>query len=122
MKLLLALLLCSAPAYGVNPDRMLYALAAVETQHNPAAIGAAGERSQWQLTAAVWREYTREPFSKATSSPVLARMVARAHVQRIVQRVQRSKLPSPYSVARGWNPGGGAEYAQRVSNIYNRSK
>ena len=59
----------------VDFDRWLDALARVETANRPAVRGAAGELSAWQITAPVWRVYTRAPFAEAQTNPRLARLV-----------------------------------------------
>jgi hypothetical protein len=119
MKSIALAILLAAPGYALDIDRMLYAIAQVESGGNHAAIGKAGERSQYQMTAATWRRYTRAPFKHATKNPVLARMVARAHVQYLMKRVgaRGGMAYDPMQIALGWNPGD-LGYSARVANIY----
>jgi hypothetical protein len=105
--------------YVTFPDRMLAAIAAVETGNQARAIGAMRERSAWQLTEATWKRYTREPFEKATTDPELARIVALANLARIGADLARQGRPlTAFNIARRWNPHAGVEYAQRVANVF----
>lgn len=114
IRLLLLTLFCAASGRAAPLDeaRLLWAIAQVETggidRH-----GAAGERSIYQLTPAVWRQY------QGTS-----RQRALAHLRWLASRVDN---PTPYRVALVWNGGLGAlrrpaastrDYAQRVENLY----
>lgn len=47
--------------------RRLAALSEVESGNNDHARGRAGEVSRYQITPAVWTEYSREPISQATN-------------------------------------------------------
>lgn len=118
MKAVLYLLLC-LPLSALDADRFLYAISQVETGSNPRAIGKAGERSQYQFTAQTWHRYTRAPFSKATSDPLLARLVAQTHLQAILKRFEaRGATLTPKRAAMAWNPNDSGDYAVRVSNLY----
>lgn len=99
-------------------------------------VGAAGERSSWQITPAVWREHSSAPHWWASSE----RMVCRAETRRVVLRhldrlrvrlaTARPSLPdTPFYVALAWAAGPTAtltgtasgaklEYAARAQNCY----
>lgn len=103
----------------VDLDRWLDALAQVESNNRPNAIGAAGELSAWQITAPVWRVYTREPFAEARTNPRLAREVARTHAQYLAHKLaQHGERVTPETLARKWNPRAPADYAQRIGRLY----
>lgn len=98
---------------------ILYALAAVESGGNPKAIGRAGERSQYQITEAAWREEVDIPFEKATEDPQVAYWVAIWRVRRIVRDLEhRHAAVTPQAIAHAWNPGAPPDYAERVANLY----
>jgi hypothetical protein len=48
---------------------LLWAIAAVETGHDDAAIGRAGERSQYQIMEVVWRQHEPQPASRPMRGP-----------------------------------------------------
>ncbi|MCM2304073.1 MAG: lytic transglycosylase domain-containing protein [Elusimicrobia bacterium] len=112
---------------GVDIEALLRALAAVESGSDPRAIGRAGERSQWQIRPATWRQYTRAPFAAATTNEVLAQLVARTHLRTLLAVAERRhgaawRHFTPHGraaeVARRWNPRAPAAYAKRVANLY----
>jgi hypothetical protein len=93
-------------------------------------VGRAGERSRFQITAAVWYDYTNVPFSAASSlhpdNLVMQYRVARRHLDYLIVSVKR---PNVYRIAAAWNGGRSAvnrdlfndrmvDYATRVRNLY----
>ena len=130
MKLILFLLLCWNVAGAtnllpvVNVSRLIAAIAAVETGNDDQAIGAAGERTRYQISRAVWEKYSDVPFVRAHQYPGDARKVARAYVAEIQKRTGRRT--SVYHIALAWNAGPNRhvytrhshDYARRVMNIY----
>lgn len=105
--LLLIFALAFAPAgHAASDSEILSGISGLETNHDPAAIGRAGERSEFQFIFATWREYTSAPFIKATTDPVLARMVARAHLQRIHAELREYHCAeSVTNIGACWNGG-----------------
>lgn len=118
--LLLALIATCTPCVAA-PFRIhatLVALSQVETRGRGDAIGAAGERSAWQFMPDTWRIYTSAPFEKASTDPVLARLVAETHLRALVARLKREGRPvTVRNVARLWNPHAPAEYAELVQRL-----
>lgn len=111
------------PPAPVAPDfnraAMLRAIGAVQTRNEPAAIGGAGERSEWQLMEYVWREHIAVPFEWATILPELAERVAREHLEKIVARLARAgRAVTPFAVAREWNPHAPRDEWERTANLY----
>lgn len=103
---------------AVDERAVLQAIAAVETGDRYWLIGRSGERSAWQMTEETWRRYTSAPFVQATTNPLLARIVAATHLRWIMQRLQQRGRPvTAMNIARRWNPGAPADYAQRVANL-----
>ena len=130
----------------ISLSTLLLAIAMVESgdaQHpngNPARVGRNGERSEYQITRAVWRQYTWQPFNaKNTQDENLARFVAVRHIQFIrgdcalYLMNERSQVEL---IAAAWNAGHSyitrhrynlsamsprvRDYAERVANTYDR--
>ena len=120
VKMVCLFLLLAVPATAqVDFDRWLDALAQVETANRPAVRGAAGELSAWQITAPVWRVYTRAPFAEAQTNPRLARLVARTHAQYLAHKLTQQGRPvTPAALARRWNPRAPRDYAIRIERLY----
>ena len=103
---------------------LLWAIAAVETGHNDAAIGRAGERSQYQIMEVVWRQHEPHlPHDQCHGQA--ATDVATQHLHWLTQQVGSDIT----SLASSWNQGatghrrrGPNDYAQRVSNLYSSKK
>lgn len=113
----------------IDLDTLLTCIAQVEgadTSH----IGSHGERSRYQITQAVWHDYTHEPFTAASSKHPhdleLQHKVAMKHIEYLASRIDR---PSVYRIAAAWNGGINAvnknrfndrmaSYAKRVRNLY----
>jgi hypothetical protein len=94
-------------------------------------VGKAGERSRYQITYAIWRQYSDWDFHLASSTDPIclyeAREVAYQHVRWLSLTLDR---PTPYRIALAWNAGfhaaqsgnvsnASADYARRVRNLYN---
>lgn len=104
--LLVLALTFAAACHAATDSEIIFAIAGLETNHNPAAIGRAGERSEFQFIFATWREYTSVPFIKATTDPVLAGLVARAHLQRIRAELREyHRAQSVTNIGACWNGG-----------------
>jgi hypothetical protein len=117
----------------LNVERLLWAIEQAENTP-PHVIGAAGERSQYQIKESTWRIYSNLPFPCASSTHLADRMeverVARAHLNQIriaLHAVEAEE--TPYLIALGWGAGIYAmtydtasarkrDYAQRVENLY----
>jgi len=95
-----------------------------------AKIGRRGERSAWQISPEVWREYCEAPFTRASSVSRLAAMVAAAHLEWLrLSLEQKGRPATPYNLALAWNAGLGAvltgkappgahDYAARAVALY----
>jgi hypothetical protein len=99
---------------------LLWAIAAVETGHDDAAIGMAGERSQYQIMEVVWRQHEPSlPHDQCTGQA--ATDVATQHLHWLTKQVGSDVI----SLASAWNQGatghkrrGPNDYARRVSALY----
>lgn len=129
MKRILAtvlLFLALSEARGSDLAAVLDAIAQVEG-NRPAAVGRANERSRWQMREFVWHSYTRAPFRSASRDEILAKAVARAHLQYLERSlVHRRIAPTPYNLALAWTcgldgmlnpPAKKRDYARRVTNL-----
>lgn len=114
----------------VDLGRLVDCIAAVEnakTTH----IGKAGERSRYQITEAIWRQYSDKDFHLASSQDPIclyeAREVAFQHVRWLSLTLDR---PTVYRIALAWNAGfhaaqsgnvsnASVSYARRATNLYN---
>ena len=99
----------------------LFALSAIETGHNDAAIGKAGERSRYQISEPVWAKWdSLSPHEDCKGDD--ATQCATSHINHI----RRTLLTDdPLIIASAWNQGitghkrrGPNDHAQRVSNLY----
>lgn len=124
--------LMGKPDVPVDEMRLLEAIAQVESGTRNLArpskkIGAAGERSAWQMTRATWRRYTTEAFEKASSDATLAHLVAQIHLRYL--RLELTGRSGALNLAMAWNagpravisgriPNGTRDYADRVVSIY----
>jgi hypothetical protein len=99
---------------------LLWAIAAAETGHNDAAIGKAGERSQYQIMEVVWRQHEPHlPHDQCHGQA--ATDVATQHLHWLTKQVGSDAT----SLASSWNQGatghkrrGPNDYARRVSALY----
>lgn len=117
----------------LNTTRLLWAIAEVENTPNH-VIGAAGERSRYQIKYIVWRAHSSQPFAIASINTLSARQevnrVARAHLSTITRALTQAGEPvSPYNLALCWTSGVSAalkgratatkrDYAERVDALY----
>ena len=122
----------------IHLSLLLSAIATVESANNPAAIGAHGERSAYQMLEITWREHAKpeEAFILATSDPALAEQIAEAHIISLTRQLERAGVPvTPASLARAWHSGPTAAiraalhhtgvtpggYVERVTAIYSEA-
>lgn len=113
---------------GIDTETFLDAISQVETGGNPRAVGKKGERGMYQFSRQTWHQHSRRSFHDA-HNPAVARAVAQAHFEWLVQGFQRNgRQPSAYLVAAAWNaglsrtltgrlPSSTRSYAQRVTNL-----
>lgn len=115
----------SSNSLHLNLSKLLDAIAQVETGNRDHLIGPSGERSRYQISRLVWRQWNGSaPFHKCTGPA--ARACAYDHLLWL-----HTHLPSPdiYSLAYSWRGGltayrhkaiNGAyhDYATRVVNLY----
>lgn len=117
----------------MNVEALLLAIAMVESNNDPNAVGRHGERSQYQITRAVFAKHApKVNFSKA--QPWMFKSVALKHVFAIRKSLPVENSASPFWIAVQWNGGRGAvlhskmvsahvrkpvrEYADRVRAMY----
>lgn len=107
---------------------LLKAIGAVETGNDNSKIGRAGERSEFQLTYATWRRYTKKSFYLASTDPVLARQVAAMHLEHLKKvLLERGWDVTSFNLALLWNGGENRrkflsrqrDYASRVAAMEN---
>lgn len=103
---LLALLL-AAPAVAAVPDAWLDRTAHLESRHNHAAIGKAGERGAYQIKAAIWRHYSRLPWRVYAHDPAVSRRVARLILDDCSRACVRDRRPVTFTNARWYYRRGG---------------
>lgn len=130
----------------ISLSTLLLAIAMVESgdaQHpngNPAKVGKAGERSEYQITKAVWKKYADKPFNaRNTQNANLSHFVAHNHIN-FIRSDGALYLMSDQSqvelIAAAWNAGHNyitrhrynlaamspsvRDYARRVANTYER--
>ena len=113
-------------------QRLLQAIAEVESRGNPSRVGRLGERGLYQFRRETWRQHTREHFHRA-HHPGVANAVARRHYQWIVRQLRAQGRPATaYEVALAWNAGVSSvlngraparahRYAERVVNLAGQS-
>lgn len=122
----LILLFCLFPlsALADHYDRVLDAIAKVETGLRPEAIGQRGERSRFQIMPATWARFSRADQHTASSYETtrVARRVL-AEIEKV--HLRRGLRVDVYGLALGWNAGPWAQkysgatldYARRVEAI-----
>ena len=125
----LGVMLSCPGATIIEDETLLRAIAQVETgtvilSRPCRKVGKAGERGAWQMKWMVWRQYTREPFAKASSNPTLAHLIARLHLENIRLSIKKAGMEAtPFQIAYRWNSGPQAmDYAERVNNLYGAIK
>jgi len=122
--LILFLLLIPLPAFADHYDRILDAIAKVETGVSPDAVGQQGERSRFQIMPSTWARFSRD--DQRSASLAETRRVARLVLAEIeAVRRRRGLRIDIYGLALGWNAGPWArkytgatlDYAERVEAI-----
>ena len=112
-------------------NRFLHALAEVESGDDPNKVGAAGERTRWQITPEVWKQHLLNwPFAKFSGFHALARKCADMHLRWLIRSLEVDGVCiTPSTLATCWRFGlhGGMELikagkipdsANRVRNLY----
>ena len=110
---------------AVHIDRLLDAIAAVESGNHMAKVGLHGERSAWQLTRRAWSQVSKRPFSDAFDRRI-AHEVALAYVLYLqAELTRRGDSVTPWRVALAWNVGlnglrtdAALGFASRVAALY----
>lgn len=126
----------------MNINAFLLAIAMVETGGDDSKIGKAGERSQYQISEHVWKDYHESPFTECYGTT--ATICANIHVKQLTRELNCTSSYQHYPVrtlAYAWNRGANAarramiqrgkhppgsrfdriwndDYAQRVENLY----
>ena len=122
--LILTLLLLPLSAFADQYDRILDAIAKVETGVSPDAVGQRGEQSRFQIMPATWARVTQA--EQRTASLAETRRVARLVLTEIeAVRRRRGLRVDAYGLALGWNAGPRARkytgatlnYAERVEAL-----
>lgn len=107
----------------LNVAVLLWAIAQVESGGNDRLIGTSGERSKYQISATVWRQHTKEPFSRCRGKR--ATEIATKHVRWLQRRVGNYR-DDAYIVAYAYHVGLSSweynpkhrDYACRVRSLY----
>jgi len=116
--------IAAVKASDIDEGRMLQAIALVETADNDNAIGAAGERSRYQIAKITWRQH--EPnLPHSWCKGTLADAVALRHLQWIRRNLPPEQRNDVAIVTACWNLGltgyrqhGVNGYGQRVAAVY----
>lgn len=101
----------------LNMTALLLAIAAVESGNNASKVGNAGEVTQYQITPAVWKMYSKTPFN-AKKAPWMARAVAVQHIRKINEILPPALRNRPQWIAVAWNGGMGAVNEAKVKGEY----
>ena len=123
-QLILLFLLFPIPAFADHYDKILDAIAKVETGLTPEAVGQRGERSRFQIMPATWARFSRA--NQHTASLYETTRVARrvlAEIEKV--HLRRGLRVDAYGLALGWNAGPWArkytgatlDYAERVEAL-----
>ena len=121
-----------AGLYGsneLNTNALLKSISDAETAGRYWKIGAAGERSQYQIKSDVWKKYSHVPFWRAAQREYQeeAKRVASCYIEEISNRLERRGISvNARNVALRWNGGVNktrfsghtVSYASRVNNLY----
>ena len=115
-------------AGDIDEGRMLQAIALVETAGNDLAVGAAGERSRYQIAEITWRQH--EPnLPHSWCKGTLADAVALRHLRWIRRNLGPALRDDVAAVAACWNLGltgyrlhGVNAYGRRVAAVYRHVK
>jgi hypothetical protein len=115
-------------ASGIDEDRMLEAIALVETAGNDSAIGVAGERSRYQIAEITWRQHKPNVLHSWCRGE-LADAVALRHLRWIRRNLPADERNDVTVVAACWNLGltgyrqhGVNAYGRRVAAVYKHFK
>jgi hypothetical protein len=122
--LILFSLLLPITAFADHYDKILDAIAKVETGVRPDAVGQLGERSRFQIMPATWVRFSQA--NQHTASLYETKRVARrvlAEIETVHRR--RGLRVDAYGLALGWNAGPWArkytgatlDYAERVEAL-----
>jgi len=119
---------------SINISLLLLAISAVESGGNPLAVGKSGERSQFQITEAVWKIRSELQFTEASKpDQIEATRVAHEEMIARARQLEAAGVPiTPENLAYSWNAGARRaishalsgekfkpnSYAQRVANGY----
>jgi len=122
--ILLISLMFPLTALADHYDRILDAIAKVETGISPDAVGRRGERSRFQIMPATWVRFSEENQQSASLAETIrvARRVL-AEIETVHRR--RGQRVDAYGLALGWNAGPWArrysgatlDYAERVEAL-----
>lgn len=124
--------LCCAPLEAVGKNKMLWAIAEVETRNDYRLIGKSGERSEFQFMKNTWHQHTQIEFEVASMAigRSTVRRVADSHLDWIIRYLRERGHPvTAYNISLIWNGGAGnfhrntleqrhRDYARRVSALY----
>ncbi len=116
----------------INLTVILFAIASVESGGNQAAIGKAGERSQFQMSAQTWNQHAKadQPFTLASAPDGEAALyVAEIHAVWLVRQLEAhhqtvtiehiyAMWKSPAAMLKGHMSDSVTEKADRVKNVY----
>ena len=113
----------------VNVKIMLHSIAQAESNNRPGAVGASGERSEYQFLQETWEQYSSVPFYKIgdPGQHEEVQRVAKKHLKTIeLSLLERKWEVNPYNIALMWNGGTGrktylrchADYAKKVERFY----
>ena len=122
----------------MNISIFIAAIAMVESGNNPAAVGKAGELSEYQITRQVWKRYApAEPFTRENAKRrKVSRYVAFNHVSELEKKVPimtmlKNERDTVLLCAAGWHRGEAymrrpwrswseetKDYTMRVWNVY----
>lgn len=100
----------AAPNSIVTPH-FLRALAQLESGNNPRAIGRAGERTQYQISRAAWKDGAGLLRCRAPKPPIqyndqAAPSIAKAYLQHLESRLATARTPiNPATLYAAWNLG-----------------
>lgn len=113
------------PLRALDTDRLLHAIASVESGLNDAAVGRRDERGRYQIRPSTWAHYSREPFAMA-HHPGPARQTAIAYLNCLARTLlDHHRIPNVHDLAVLWNTGTlltqSNDYAVRVTALYNAS-
>lgn len=90
---------------SIDADRLLDAIAQVESGNNPNAVGRKGEVTAYQLLPCNWHAMTGRPLSDA-SNPKIAHEIALAWLRTLALDLRLDNLPvTPENLAWSWKSG-----------------